>query len=241
MNSCTVCNSHKLRLIDRAQSGENISDILECLDCSAILNCAAYENLLNAGNREVDVQSTDFYNIESTSLSSLADEVTGNRRLLTSLCEIAAFDPLGKVFLDFGAGRGCAAVAARQIFRKSTALDYNTSLLQSTFERLDANDVRIITRLDDVDLPVDFVFAWHVLEHLPAPSEVLRKLFSVVRPNGVLCLQVPKYRAEYIFDAHFVFYNHFSLNAVLIDSGFRNIRLFDDFSNHFLTAIADRP
>jgi 2-polyprenyl-3-methyl-5-hydroxy-6-metoxy-1,4-benzoquinol methylase len=37
----------------------------------------------------------------------------------------------------------------------------------------------------------DVVCAWHVLEHLPEPRTSLARVFSLLAPGGVLCVEVP--------------------------------------------------
>ena len=56
-------------------------------------------------------------------------------------------------------------------------------------------DVEVIPRfLEEVDLPAegfDVVCAWHVLEHVADPRDVLGRVLGALRPGGLLFLEVP--------------------------------------------------
>ena len=49
-------------------------------------------------------------------------------------------------------------------------------------------------QITDLDLPpesFDVATIWHVLEHVPDPAAVLRKVRSLLRPGGILAVAVP--------------------------------------------------
>lgn len=55
-----------------------------------------------------------------------------------------------------------------------------------------AGGVEFVSNLDDVkDGSIDVVICHHVLEHVPNPIDVLRKLHATLRPTGTLILNVP--------------------------------------------------
>lgn len=48
--------------------------------------------------------------------------------------------------------------------------------------------------LDVADGSVDVITLWHVLEHVPSPGEVLRKVKAALRPGGIVAIAVPNER-----------------------------------------------
>jgi 2-polyprenyl-3-methyl-5-hydroxy-6-metoxy-1,4-benzoquinol methylase len=54
-------------------------------------------------------------------------------------------------------------------------------------------DVRM-GQLTEIDVPAasfDIVTLWHVLEHVPNPHLVLRKVYAVLKPGGMIAVAVP--------------------------------------------------
>jgi hypothetical protein len=79
---------------------------------------------------------------------------------------------------------------------------------------------------------------WHVLEHSPAPVSLLFELGEKMSAGGIVAIQVPKYRAEYVIDCHFHFLNRFTFGIVLEKSALSMVGIYDDFDNHYLTVLA---
>lgn len=55
----------------------------------------------------------------------------------------------------------------------------------------------------DLELPrdhFDIVTIWHVLEHVPDPRAVLQKVYSLLKPGGILFLAVPNEENFFIRD-----------------------------------------
>lgn len=56
--------------------------------------------------------------------------------------------------------------------------------------------------LDDVPRtePFDCVTMYHVLEHVPKPKEALARIYSLLKPNGILVLELPNpYSIDYLY------------------------------------------
>ena len=121
-------------------------------------------------------------------------------------------------FLDFGCGRGYAAFAASTHCNCATAFDYDLAAFDRVAASLrDADacptNVAAIEDLDRSTLRYDFVFMWHVLEHLPYPSRLWRENRKHLQPNASFAIQSPMLRPEYVIDAHFIFFTKSSLSA----------------------------
>jgi 2-polyprenyl-3-methyl-5-hydroxy-6-metoxy-1,4-benzoquinol methylase len=86
------------------------------------------------------------------------------------------------------------------------------------------------------DMSFDVVTMWHVLEHLFDPSLVLAQVHRVLKPGGILILEMPNVRSlwasllgEYWFPLeiprHLYHFNPPTLRAMLTKTGFRLTRL----------------
>lgn len=95
-------------------------------------------------------------------------------------------------------------------------------------------------RFEEVDLPkdyFDFVWASHVIEHVPDPKEFTRKAFEILKPGGIFWFWTPninsldaklfrnKYWGAYHFPRHWVFYDANSVKALAKATGFELIHI----------------
>ena len=77
----------------------------------------------------------------------------------------------------------------------------------------------------------DVVSLWHVFEHLPNPEEILREIARILKPHGLLVIEVPNLsswqfkisRGTWIHldsPRHFFHYSPYNLNKILGSHGF---------------------
>lgn len=105
--------------------------------------------------------------------------------------EIAKLVPAGASILDVGCGRG----PALDWFSAHGFRAIGTSLCAEDIEICRAKG-RYVTACDMHDMPfahgsMDCVWARHVLEHSPIPLLALMELRRVLKPTGVLYVEVP--------------------------------------------------
>lgn len=95
----------------------------------------------------------------------------------------------------------------------------------------------------DVDAhTLDVCTMWHVIEHLPDPLAVLRKIRTLLRESGLLVMETRNYRG---FDArklgaewggwslpyHLWHFDPMSFRLLVVEAGFRVVRLKVHYSN----------
>jgi 2-polyprenyl-3-methyl-5-hydroxy-6-metoxy-1,4-benzoquinol methylase len=103
---------------------------------------------------------------------------------------VSRFQPCGHL-LDVGTGDG-------RFLQTCKALGYEVvgtevSQAGASYARRNGFDVKM-GQITDIELSrgsFDVATIWHVLEHVPKPSAVLRKVHSLLRPNGILIVAVP--------------------------------------------------
>ncbi len=78
----------------------------------------------------------------------------------------------------------------------------------------------------------DVITMWHVLEHLADPTAVLKRLFELLRPGGVLVLEVPNldclirksYRVPMTVNLHLYHFSSATLSRLASAAGFKVLR-----------------
>ena len=99
---------------------------------------------------------------------------------------------VGKV-LDIGVGDGCFLEHMRELGWQVEGTDFSPEAARRTSERLGGNTIHVgqIEHLDLNDHGYDLVTLWDVLEHLYQPLDTLRRVHSLLKPGGVLLVNVP--------------------------------------------------
>ena len=73
-------------------------------------------------------------------------------------------------------------------FRKMKHLDYTTTDLQSPLADVKAD----ICELPFGENEYDLIFCNHVLEHIPDDTKAMQELYRVLKPGGMVILQIPQ-------------------------------------------------
>lgn len=114
--------------------------------------------------------------------------------------------------LDIGAGGGEVVFAATQAGFHAKGIEPNEGY--SVFAR-DAYGIEVATaHLDDLgQAHYSVITMFHVLEHMPSPQKVFRKLHELLHPDGLLVIEVPNIEqadaspANIFFRAHLYYYS----------------------------------
>ena len=136
-------------------------------------------------------------------------------------------------FLDFGGGLGKTGLAA-------LARGFDVTLIEDS-ERAVVNggkhhpEIRWIRGraipAGTPDMTFDVAGMFHVLEHLPDPREVLSQLHRVLKPGGLLIVEVPNWGShlrrlqgvhwQYVIDHHVNYFDRGSLTRLAGTKGFQ--------------------
>ncbi len=120
--------------------------------------------------------------------------------------------------LDIGCGSGEHADVFLQYGKRITAIDYGKSVYFSK----KANKIdTIVADFNRYNFNQSFDCVWcsHVLEHQLNVNNFLKKIFSLLKENGVLVITVPPYKSQ-IVGGHICFWNAGLLLYNLILAGF---------------------
>jgi 2-polyprenyl-3-methyl-5-hydroxy-6-metoxy-1,4-benzoquinol methylase len=187
------------------------------------------------------LQKTDFYAVpnEESAKDHLA-QVAIYQNILRLFTERETRLMSEAVFLDFGAGRGYAALAAAAACRAAFACDYDLAPIHEVMRSLgDAAELPAnfiaVSDLDTVVDRFDIVFMWHVLEHLPEPSSFWQGRKRQLQPNASFFIQVPMFRPAHVINAHFVFFTEPSLTRWAHEIGAEVIHFDYDVPRGFIS------
>jgi SAM-dependent methyltransferase len=227
--ACPVCGSPSCSTFDYIFGTDGVrSELGICHDCGAITNRTAYDLLRTETVK--NVQHTDYYLTDSAELAETSDLIAPVFDYFSKATDL----PYGGVFCDFGCGFGRAAMYASRLFRKSIACDWDTRAAEflAAREGRPAN-YEIVNDIERVRDPIDVLFMWHTLEHLPRPCSFWRGQAHRLAEGATVILQVPLYRPGNVNVAHYVFFTErtlrywcAALNAEPLDFGYDDVRGF---------------
>jgi 2-polyprenyl-3-methyl-5-hydroxy-6-metoxy-1,4-benzoquinol methylase len=139
-------------------------------------------------------------------------------------------------YVEIGVGLGFLARAAATRFQKIYGLDLEIETASSVGG---TPDNVIFLKHEEFDPEVadgiSALGAWHVIEHLPRPHEVLGRLLEKIAKGGVFFGQIPLYKETHVFDAHFIWYTETGIVRLLRPYGLHPIYFERDETNDFLS------
>lgn len=147
--------------------------------------------------------------------------------------EEAGFVP-GMRVLDVGCGRGFAAAHMAARGAEVTGIEPDVTAAQEAAGRLPDTAKVHAGRMQDVDPagPFDIVTAFHVLEHVHQPIDMLRLWRSWLTPRGALCIEVPDIlhpnpplEGNHFQRVHLYEFSKHTLAACLVRAGFEPIEI----------------
>lgn len=106
-------------------------------------------------------------------------------------------------------------------------------------------------RLLDINASQDIVVMWHSLEHIIDPVELMRRIYDLLTPGGLIFIRVPDYRCHWrkLFknkwvwfqpENHYFHYSSKALAQLLAQTGFELIHICEQKPNNLFTRRAYR-
>ncbi len=137
--------------------------------------------------------------------------------------------------LDIGCGDGHVLNCFKKV-RTHLVETHGVDLGEAAVEQARAQGHNAVAgRFEDVELPegyFDFVFASHVIEHVPDPKAFTEKVYRILKPGGVFGFWTPnidsveakwfqkQHWGQYHFPRHWVFYSPKSVRHLAELTGF---------------------
>lgn len=152
--------------------------------------------------------------------------------------------------LDIGCNRGLLMESARREGWHPVGVELSSVAAERAREAFGLEiypDLEAVWELE----PFDVVVAWHVLEHTLNPVAFLRQAAAMLKPAGILALQVPSFdfRAEWVernlagsllCAVHNFYFTATNIRAVLARAGLTPLWIDNDPQSLLLTAYCTR-
>lgn len=180
---CPICKSERVVKLLNWARGYNIH---KCNHCKVI-----YTHPLPPDEELYDFYQGFFYN--KPDKSKVHNEVRKRKaELLRLFGWESSADISNKRFLDFGGGAGIATKAAKELGLDAHYFDIDEESVSFVRNELEIANDRIFTDTSEIQAnKFDFVFSDNAIEHDKSPIEFVSRLYTLLKPNGVLIIKTP--------------------------------------------------
>lgn len=230
---CAVCNGERLlpHLHVAGEMGEQglipttdrfgtaLSDIVRCAECG-------HMQLERIPAEEVLEES-----YESAASTDYVDEEAGQRATAAAILDQIERHRRPGRLLDLGCWVGFFPAEAERRGWRATGVE--PSRFASTYAREELGLEVIPAGLFEADLPAatfDVVFLGDVIEHLPDPAEAVRRIRSLLTPQGLLVMALPDAGSRLartmgrrwwsVIPTHVHYFTRRSMQRLLSETGF---------------------
>lgn len=173
LQKCPMCSGTRFALFSEP-------DIQRCPDCGLFFN--------SPRPTQTDIAAS--YNSDAVYKEWDTTAEYHKRQFKIRLGHILPFVDSGRL-LDVGAGNGLFMEVAADAGFKCEGTELSDTGTGRTRKRGFEISQGQLTDIDFGSKRFDVVSMWHVLEHVPNPGEVTKKVFDILEPGGVFALAVP--------------------------------------------------
>lgn len=237
MNPCPVCSNtlfHKIFEVPERflQKKEPLYQIMECTECG-LGRTEPFPSLETIPHLYPPNYSGDVERVVNQYLQGKLEGTSSWRMETEKVKLLEKFKKSGRI-LDVGCAEGKFLWALDKNQWKRYGLELNHNTLE-----LVRGKVRDVTYISgDLNLPqlqdeyFDVITLWHVLEHTPNPREAVKRIWSLLKDNGIAvisvanldCLQIRVFgKYWYPFDdvpRHLYHFRSRTLKRLLQEAGF---------------------
>ena len=220
-NICPICASSDLRSLPVQLRDSDEHHVLKCNQCSHVfLN--HFDHIDDDFYAKGGITKDRPFGSEIEARLRHFDEENQERiRRIGNLV-------VNKAVLDFGCGAGALLerVAAKAV--KAHGVELNVHFR----EYLLTKGHTVFSWVGDISEQYDVILAFHVLEHLKDPVGALKELKRLVKPGGVIYLEVPnindallglyeieEYGSFHFFKSHLHYFSRASIQQMLAKAG----------------------
>jgi 2-polyprenyl-3-methyl-5-hydroxy-6-metoxy-1,4-benzoquinol methylase len=179
--SCYLCDSEKYsKRIGTVRDNHNI-DVLECSDCGLVY-------LSSLGHiQDGHYEESGMHDDEALDIGKWLKETEFDDKRRYNFVKEKI---VNKNILDFGCGIGGFLGMAKQSARNVSGVELEKAL-QPSFQERKLNVFSNMKEVQQQGEKYDIITAFHVVEHLQNPKQILKNLSSLLTENGEIIIEVP--------------------------------------------------
>ncbi len=236
MPECIICNSIDFELLStRIREGDG--RIIKCRNCNLVIQEHDANSEQLKKYYDEDYQRSN--SLETGIMLSAAQHYRMRMKTIEPLFkQISGFLNKNKNILEIGCGAGTLLSKIKPLVKKCTGIEINSS-----FVKFITNELKIDAFCEDL-LKVEFadkfdlIITIDTLDHLINPVETLGKIRSLLKPDGILYIEVPNrdealnyylpaqnknaYQNFFWHRAHNFYFTMETLNLLLTKVGFKS-------------------
>lgn len=231
--TCSVCSSSPLRefstfpVLKRVTSDAKPfpagGHLAQCLVCGTLQKP---NDAIWLGETSAIYEQYTIYNQESCGEPVVFQQGAKTSRseyVLNHVCQIVNL-PSDLSVLDVGTGTGVFLGACASRFPRGRFYGYDLDDKYATqLSKIPGFQKLFVDSLESIEEVFDFITLSHCLEHVPVPRATLRQLRKLLKPSGVLLIQVPdasRNPFDLLVADHRTHFEQASLTRLLISEGF---------------------
>jgi 2-polyprenyl-3-methyl-5-hydroxy-6-metoxy-1,4-benzoquinol methylase len=215
--TCELCQSDEHTHFVRSDAKTNVQlNLIYCSNCSLVqqkeLPSDEELNLYYSHNYRRNYKGT--YTPKPKYIHRAGLAALNRIEFLESTIHIAH-----QTLLDIGAGGGEFVYLANKRGFNAKGIEPNVGYSEFSQEQYGVEvQTAMLSELENSS--ADILTMFHVFEHMSNPHDVMRKLYSIVKNNGYLFIEVPNILQadasphNIYFKAHLFYYSRFTLNSL---------------------------
>lgn len=187
---CTVCGASNVAVLaNTSRSGQPLRTVI-CQDCGMVWSDPFPHNPRSFYEDDYRVAYKGTFTPKPKHILRAGKVALSRRELLGKWIE----KPLK--MLDVGTGGGEFAYLMQTLGHDINGIEPNKGYAEYSKKEYGLNvQVGFIQDINQPNDSFDLITIWHVLEHTENPSDVLTKLHSLLKPQGILVVEVPTIEA----------------------------------------------
>jgi SAM-dependent methyltransferase len=189
-NPCNVCGGSDVALLaNHSRSGKLLRTVI-CKECGLVWSDPLPHNPRSFYEDDYRVAYKGTYAPKPKHILRAGKVALYRRKLLDK------WIGQPKKILDVGTGGGEFAYLLQSLGHDVCGIEPNKGYAEYSKQEYSLNvQVGFIQDIHQPDETFDLVTIWHVLEHTENPCAVLTKLHSLLKPQGILVVEVPTIEA----------------------------------------------
>ena len=221
---CNLCGSEEVAVLkNQTQSGKPPRTLI-CSKCGLVWSDPLPHHLRDFYENDYRIRYKGQYAPKPQHIFRAGNVALSRHR------KIERFLTTPLAILDVGSGGGEFAYLLQTFGHQVEGIEPNKGYAEYSIREYGLNIQ--VGFIQDVSIPLqnfDLITIWHVLEHTENPFAVLSKLHSLLKPQGILVIEVPNIEAicqspkSTFHEAHIFHFNIATLSRLSHKTGFSEI------------------